>query len=682
MSTKFESVKYKQCIHRIGYRRDIDGLRAVAIIPVVLFHAFPGLISGGFTGVDIFFVISGYLISYNILRDLRQDEFSFYAFYASRIKRIFPALIAMLIVAYVVGWYVLLPDEFMQLGKHMAASSAFVQNLALIYESGYFDTATELKPLMHLWSLAIEEQFYLIFPCLVLLVFRYKINLRICILVSITLSFTYNVIWSDIGSSSTFFELRARIWQLLVGTSLALFFINRIEPSNTLDSNHSAQFTKSFFLTKFMTVYSRSMLCNVLSLCGFSLILIAFFWINKSDSYPGFLSVLPVAGATLIIFFGQNTWLNRYLLSSRAMVFFGVISYPLYLWHWPILSFTHIILGSAPSVTIRLVSSVASVIVAWATYKIVETPIRNGGISPSKIFLIALPVLLIGCIGFYTHSQHGFTFRVKQFAEISAAAGEWDYPGKLERKELNGIKYFSSNPHGAKLTLFIGDSNIEQYYPRVDDLLNSLPQQTNGVLFKTGGGCFPLPDLQFDSHHKHCETLAIDAIALTLAIQNIENVVIGAQWNGYFSGGYGLRERIEVGTVSYFEALSKLAAYIKTFKDQNKNVFFILNAPSGPELDPKYIAQRSLANFPSVFQLKKGGISKTVLDEKFGVIQAALARVARHSGAVVIDPKDYLCHNLLCESLDANGDPMYKDSNHLRPNFVRKQIKFIDLTVQ
>jgi peptidoglycan/LPS O-acetylase OafA/YrhL len=203
------------------YRADIDGLRAIAVLSVVCFHAFPNGIKVGFIGVDIFFVISGYLISIIIFENLERNSFSFAEFYSRRIKRIFPALLLVLIASYTFGWFALLADDYKQLGKHIASGASFVSNLVLWSESGYFDNAAEKKPLLHLWSLGIEEQFYIIWPLLLWVAWKRRFNLLLITVVVASISFTLNI-WSvNSDSVATFYSPQTRFWELLIGSCLA-----------------------------------------------------------------------------------------------------------------------------------------------------------------------------------------------------------------------------------------------------------------------------------------------------------------------------------------------------------------------------------------------------------------------------------------------------------------------------
>jgi peptidoglycan/LPS O-acetylase OafA/YrhL len=209
------------------YRPDIDGLRAIAVLSVVIFHAFPKSIKGGFIGVDIFFVISGFLISTIIMGSLERNSFSFIEFYSRRIKRIFPALLLVLIASFVFGWFALLADEYKQLGKHIAGGAGFVSNFVLWKESGYFDNDAETKPLLHLWSLGVEEQFYIVWPLLLWFAWKQRLNLLTVTMVVVAISFSLNVNTVQNDATAAFYSPQTRFWELLAGSILAYITLNQ-----------------------------------------------------------------------------------------------------------------------------------------------------------------------------------------------------------------------------------------------------------------------------------------------------------------------------------------------------------------------------------------------------------------------------------------------------------------------
>ena len=318
------------------YRPDIDGLRAIAVLAVIGFHASPSLIPGGFIGVDIFFVISGYLISTIIMNNLERSSFSFVEFYIRRINRIFPALFIVLFTCYIFGWFVLLPDEYKQFGKHVAGGAGFVSNFMFWIESGYFDNAAKTKPFLHLWSLGIEEQFYIIWPLLLWIAWKQRLNLLIITLLVMLISFALNI--TRVNSEhldAAFYSPQTRFWELLVGSVLAYFNLHKQAYYSKL-TLLEAWFDKRVGPLIYLHQSNpKNTLLNLLSFLGATLILISILLISKENSFPGWWALMPTAGAFLIILAGNKAWLNRAVLSHRSFVWFGLISFPLYLWHWP-----------------------------------------------------------------------------------------------------------------------------------------------------------------------------------------------------------------------------------------------------------------------------------------------------------------------------------------------------------
>jgi Predicted acyltransferases len=393
-----------------AYRADVDGLRAMAIIPVLLFHAFPTVVPGGFVGVDIFFVISGFLISSIIFRGLQRERFSFPGFYANRIKRIFPALLLVLGVCAVFGWFSLLPDEYTQLGKHILGGAGYVENLILRREAGYFDTNSSLKPLMHLWSLGIEEQFYLTYPFLLWAVWRLRGNLLAIIVPLVLISFSLNAWQVRTDAASSFFLPQTRFWELWMGGALAYLDIFRPDVGRRVTRSW-ANLVPRVPVQKQISS-SAAIVPNTLSTVGMVLIAISLLRVRES-AFPGWWALLPVCGASLLIVAGPAAWINRTILSNRVAVFVGLISYPLYLWHWPILSFASIILQDDLSRGMRTAAVCLSFLLAWATWRFVESPIRFGRKIWIKTAALAAISVMIACVGYTIHAQNGFVSRFK-----------------------------------------------------------------------------------------------------------------------------------------------------------------------------------------------------------------------------------------------------------------------------
>jgi len=390
---------------QLTYRPDIDGLRAIAVLLVIGFHAFPNLVPGGYVGVDVFFVISGFLITGLLLQDLEKKQFSFATFYGRRIRRIFPALIPVLAACFAVGWLILPPSVFKSLGLNIFGGAAFSSNLVLLHETGYFDIDVEQKPLLHLWSLGIEEQFYIVWPVLLLLTFSRRLSIAILAVVLFIISFAWNV--RIAGSAADFYLPFTRAWELMIGGTIAALGSQnvKLKLDRAEDLFHSALN---------LTPRRESAFLSGLDLragMGIGLIIAAVIagWSN-SGSFPGWWALLPTLGTTLIIL-SDGSWLNRSVLSNQTVVLVGLMSYPLYLWHWPLLSFTNII-TTQPSWQLRVAVILGATVLAWLTYRWIEQPVRKGSYFPVKVAILCIAMALIGSAGFAAYYWQGVPYRV------------------------------------------------------------------------------------------------------------------------------------------------------------------------------------------------------------------------------------------------------------------------------
>lgn len=463
-----------QDIHSTKYRPDIDGLRAIAVLSVVGFHAFPAWVTGGFIGVDIFFVISGYLITTILLEGLARGSFSIPDFYARRVNRIFPALLTVMIASYAFGWLTLFTDEFQQLGKHIAGGSAFISNLVLWNESGYFDTSAEIKPFLHLWSLGIEEQYYIFWPVIMWAAWKKQLNLLTIAVLLLGASFTLNMENIRENPTFTFYMPQTRCWELLIGSVLAYLSLYKI---SAFDQAFEAvdQFLAKI-IHKPVPVESGQTIRNVLSFIGFGLIAYGLATITKDDQFPGWRAILPTVGTSLIIAAGTRSYLNRSILSNKVMVWVGLISFPLYLWHWPLLTFARIIEGDMPSRNIRIAMVLLSFALAWITFKVIEKPIRNNR-NKYTTAILTVAMVAVGLTGFVTYKLQGLPNR-SSIQSMNKALSQFSGPlWKYATNELCLQKYpyeekkdfdwwfCATNKDADPTLLLFGSSYVNHLYP-------------------------------------------------------------------------------------------------------------------------------------------------------------------------------------------------------------------------
>jgi peptidoglycan/LPS O-acetylase OafA/YrhL len=299
----------------------------------------------------------------------------------------------------VFGWFVLLADEFSQLGKHVAGGAAFISNFILASEVGYFDTASELKPLLHLWSLAVEEQFYIFLPLLLILASKLKQNLLIICMIVLLASFLANIYFVNRFPTETFFWPFGRFWELLVGSVLAWFMLFK---STDISAFRLKFLGRSYDVGLFVSTINK---LGVTTLVGLLILVVSIFLIDKATTFPSYAATLPVLGTGLVILGGGVSYVAKLFLCNRLAVLIGLISYPLYLWHWPILSFLQVIEDEVPSKETRIIAVVLSFILAWATYQFIEKPIRFGRSNKSlRTIALVIGCTITGIVGFWVSS--------------------------------------------------------------------------------------------------------------------------------------------------------------------------------------------------------------------------------------------------------------------------------------
>ena len=493
------------------YRADIDGLRALAVLAVVAYHAFPGAASGGFVGVDIFFVVSGFLITSIIAGSLERGAFTFREFYARRMRRIFPALVVVLAASLVLGWHVLIPVDYASLGRHVVAGVLFVANILLWQEANYFDAAAQFKPLLHLWSLGVEEQFYLLWPVLLLAARRARLDALHLTLALGAVSLAASLLLVSSAPSAAFYLPFTRFWELMLGALLSDGRVNRVMFRSTAPAGRRAD---GFALT------------------GLALIAYAVVGLDDADPFPGWRALLPTCGTALLILAGPSTVVSRRLLSLRALVAIGLISYPLYLWHWPLLSFARVHAGDEVAPMARVLLVAASFGLAWATYALVETPFRFR--LPRVLSVAALSLLMIaaGAAGWKVLHARGFGERagepVRLYANYSYAFRTASREGTCSIVDNAGPVTFPAAcvdpPHadGRPLVVLWGDSHAAMLYPG----LRAVADGRFRIAQFTRSGCRPF----LQAGNERC-LQGNAAVLRTIARERPEYVVMFALWN-------------------------------------------------------------------------------------------------------------------------------------------------------
>ena len=617
---------------KISYRPDIDGLRAIAVLGVILYHAYPSTLPGGFVGVDVFFVISGYLITSIIFSSLARAEFSFIEFYCSRVRRIYPALLIVVVFVEVVGYFGMLPDELKLLGGHSIGGMFFFSNIIYYFESGYFDVASHLKPLLHLWSLGIEEQYYLFWPLLVYFIYlRFgKLPLVFIISTLLVVSFVLGVVFVQIDKEAAFYLLPFRFWELAVGALLAVYIepaINRISSQG----NHVYSFIRS------------SVGC-----LGFFIIILSFFFLNSDLRFPGYYAAAPVIGAMFVILSGAKGWVNKYVLSRRSLVSIGLISYPLYLWHWPILSYQTLFSYHAPSLISRLLAVLSSFLLAFLTYQFVERRVRRWLLRPTVAVLIffSFCVAMIGGGFNKVNLNPSANMAYSDLSEL-----RWPEP-LASNKECKAVFNFNGrfcalyNDYPVKVAV-IGDSHANHFSPGLAKLY---AESKVGLVNLGATGCAPVNNVSDFVGDKGCINIPI-ALDMVKKNEEIKIVFLAARWSG-----------------SYINHLEKLqAGLVETIKDLQrvgKKVVILDEVPI-----PKFDIRTCVKNRPFMLdqqskESKDCTFDRQQYEKNAHSVRELLSQVTDSSRDFLkVDLLDHLCSEILCDGR-YHGRLLYRDPTH------------------
>jgi peptidoglycan/LPS O-acetylase OafA/YrhL len=630
------------------YRREIDGLRALAVVPVLLFHAGFEAFSGGYVGVDIFFVISGYLITTIILSELEQGKFSIINFYERRARRILPALFLVMIVCIPFAWLWLLPDDMKDFSKSLVAVSVFASNIFFWHDSGYFDTAAELKPLLHTWSLAVEEQYYVFFPLFLMSAWRFGKRFIITILVFVAVASLLVAQWGSIARpTAAFYLLPTRGWELLIGAFAA------------------------FQLSKVGRVDFNKNLSEIGAGTGLALILYSVFSYSKVTPFPGLYALVPTLGTFLIIIFATQQTLIGRVVGNNVFVSIGLISYSAYLWHLPLFVFARHRSLTEPSKVVFAMLILASLALAYLSWKYIETPFRSKQkVTKKYVFSFAILGSVFFCVyGMTGYYNNGYDFRFSHTVNSLAKtvdggmdACDWD---------VSHEPCYLGSKSQAPFLAIVGDSHTNVLRKAFSESFGKLGVS---ALSYGMGWCVPLLDVGTNNPAKNprCRSFIDNSFKKIMADDRIKYVVLHAEWTNY-SKGYRWRD---TGVAFYSDGFTKttsleenknvlargLRRTIDLLHKSGKQVIIVKSVPEYEVRVPDFLAKNffingeiSLANF--VIDGHKYALRNSEIEDLFEKIPA-------QSDLQFVDPLAIFCSTGTCRYIDGE-QVLYADSDHL-----------------
>ena len=636
-----------------NYRPDIDGIRAIAVLSVIAFHAFPSLVPGGFVGVDIFFVISGFLITQIIVAELDNGNFKIRNFYSRRIRRIIPSLLVALLVALVLGWILLLPNDFSQFGSVLAGSSVFITNFVLFAQVNYFDAAAVEKPLLHLWSLSIEEQFYIFWPIFLIIIYKFRrfaLSLTLILLFS---SFSYAYLIHANDPERAFYYPFPRFWELLVGAVLAFIYLHHKDMLGLLN--------KFKFVTEIGALLSA--------------LLIIFAIVGTSTSQNLRAVTIGVIGSAGLILFGfANPFISR-IVGNPISTWIGLISYPLYLWHWIFLSYAFIYFGESPSITVKIVAIGMSIFLAFLCYRYIELWMRGKSYQWQKVGALVVGLVVLGSSGFAIQKASGFQSRISNAINISQldrVDGTDDSCLKLigiEKPEFHYCRY--NNVGGSRTIVFTGDSHVHASWQGITDYYNKRGINTlmlaNQLCPPFIGVATGFSTSKLDGCIKGTQEI-IDSIS---NVPGIDTVVFITRGSYYITGHELLPERkvmfrnwpaefSELPTTSERAEIfrSALQNTVDLYSGQGKKVFIVSENPELP------FNIKSCANFGVPRALSTDYCAPQSKSEVLKRQQLVRDVWQSISGATYIETLDLFCPTDKCNYLKS-GVLLYSDDDHL-----------------
>ena len=631
------------------YRKEIDGLRALAVLPVIFFHAGFESFSGGFVGVDVFFVISGYLITTIILTEKQAGTFSFKNFYERRARRILPALFFVMLCCLPFAWAWMFPEELRGFAKSLVAVSIFGSNLFFQQGRGYFSPTTEEMPLLHTWSLAVEEQYYIFFPLFFVLFWRFgKNKLFSFIIIAAIVSLALAEFSSHIERH--FYSTPKRVWEILAGAICAFHLFKKSD-------------------------YKGS---QWLSLIGIGLIIYAVIEFDHNTPFPSLYTMVPVSGAALIILFGTQKTLVARILSTPILVGIGLISYSLYLWHQPIFAFARIGSLNDLSQSQFLLLSILSIVLGWITWRLIEQPFRNKEgdkyfISSKKLTTSAIGgtcfFIIIGVVGSINGFENRFNDQILYFLKDTDPSGK-NCPNRFRISAGDSISCLYGSTKKIKVAV-LGDSMSISLASELAGALDNM-----GLINFTQPGCPPIRGLhRLDrpmSRRQKCLDVN-DAAFDYLKTSSVDTIVLIARWTRYLEVT-GKGRRIYTDIVSqtsisndeknrYARVATRFKEGLKALLSLGKYVILIYPTPEAEMDVPKYLAKAMLLgeNFNGMFS---GSY------EQYKTVHRQTNKFfddIKHPNLYRFKPDELFCDNFekgRC-LFQLNGAPLYSDSHHL-----------------
>ena len=633
------------------YRAEIDGLRALAVVPVILFHAGFELFNGGFVGVDVFFVISGYLITTILIEDIENQRFSLVNFYERRMRRILPALFFVMLVCIPFAWMWMLPSQMKGFSESIFSVSVFLSNLYFMSQVDYFASSAELNPLLHTWSLSVEEQFYIFFPPVLLLFFkssnRFALTGIVCICI---VSFLFSELaWRE-NQARNFFFTFSRFWELLAG-AIAAFIVQK----------HGVQ--KS----------------NFLALLGLAAIIFSIFGYDESTPFPSVYALVPVLGVVLLILYAAKDTLAAKLLSTKAFVGIGLISYSAYLWHQPLFAFARIKSVENPSDVLISLLAVSSLGLAYFSWKFIESPFRiKAVVGRNKIFTISITgILIFSAFGFIGHKTGGFfnyiTTQNQRDILVSAVSSpkrtECHTGGNDYLTYRESCEYFSNNITVAVL----GDSHtVELAYA----LAEGMQREGEGVKHLSFSNCVPSYQIERDLRNftniksfEDCSSWTSQAVDGLISDKRIETVIIS--YRIAFSL-YGPHEDTyphltdERGYENRRAIWNSLLTLIETLENAGKRTLFVLQAPELPRSIGYLIPRENTST--------SNGVSVEWWNKRIEFVYENIIELQRLTE--IIDLSDLFCGEETCLAVQ-DGKALYFDGDHMSLDGARRAVKVI-----